>query len=268
MSTHTELVTASLEEKVDYGVSIVREALEKASKPVLLYTGGKDSTVLMWLIQQATSTLNPIPSLILDHGLHFPETWDFVGEVEKKYEFKLLKARNEDVISKSGGVLGAPIVISELNDQNRAEIHDKLDYREDTFPYSLDSDVGNHLLKTVAMKNAITEQSFDYAFVGIRWDEHSARANEAFFSERDNPAHTRVHPILPFSERDIWHVMLSENLPIHPLYQRGYRSLDSIGAEPLDSRPAWEQELGEGERAGREQDKEELMERLRALGYM
>ncbi|MFB6273991.1 MAG: hypothetical protein ABEL51_13965, partial [Salinibacter sp.] len=58
------------------------------------------------------------------------------------------------------------------------------------------------------------------------------------------------------------------DLPTHPLYAQGYRSLDSVGAKPHDERPAWDQELGVGERAGREQDKEEIMERLRSLGYM
>ena len=262
-----ELANASLEEKVEKGIQITQEALERAKNPVLLYTGGKDSTVLLWLLQKATDTLNPIPSLILDHGLHFPETWDLVEDVKNRYGLKLLSAKNEDVISQATE-LGSEIQVDSLNKQNQHEIRAHLKYESNVFPYSLDSEMGNHLLKTVAMKNALVEHGFDYAFVGIRWDEHPARADELFFSERQDPAHTRVHPILPFSEADIWTVMLNEKLPVHPLYAVGYRSLDSIGAEPLDTRPAWEQELGAGERAGREQDKEELMERLRALGYM
>lgn len=262
-----ELINGSLESKIEHGKQVVREALERARKPVLLYTGGKDSTVLLWLIQETTGSANPIPGLILDHGLHFPETWEFVEEVTKKYGLEMGIAKNEDVISNAREI-NSPIVVEELDEENQREIREKLGYMEPIFPYSLDSDVGNHLLKTVAMNQALVEHGFDYAFVGIRWDEHPARANEDFFSERQSPDHIRVHPILPFAERDIWDVMLSKNLPIHPLYQQGYRSLDSIGAEPMDSRPAWEQDLGVDERAGREQDKEELMERLRALGYM
>ncbi|MBI1730002.1 phosphoadenosine phosphosulfate reductase family protein [Candidatus Acetothermia bacterium] len=245
----------------------MRETLQKARHPVLLYTGGKDSTILLWMIHQTVGSLEKIPALILDHGLHFPETWKFIGEMQKRYNFKLVIARNADVL-KEARRMGEPISVSSLSAENQHEVTDRLSYHNATFPFSLDSDVGNHLLKTVAMNQAFREHGFDYAFVGIRWDEHPARATETFFSKRTAPDHFRVHPILPLTERDIWTVMMQEKLPIHPLYAKGFRSLDSIGAEPLDDRPAWEQELGVNERAGREQDKEELMERLRALGYM
>jgi phosphoadenosine phosphosulfate reductase len=259
--------TSGLEEKIEGGKQVVREALQRSERPVLLYTGGKDSTVVLWLVEQAIGSPVPFPLLILDHGLHFPETWEFIEEAKKNQGFEILIARNEDVISNARD-LNSPITILNLNEENQNEIRENLKNADDSFPFSLDSDVGNHLLKTVAMKQALRQYGFDYAFVGIRWDEHPARANEDFFSPRQNPEHMRVHPILPFGERDIWDVMLNEKLPIHPLYEEGYRSLDSIGAEPLDRRAAWEQELGVNERAGREQDKEELMERLRALGYM
>lgn len=257
----------TLKEKIDYGQQIVREALRKAKNPVLLYTGGKDSTVLLWLIHQSTGSFEKIPAMILDHGLHFPETWEFIEEVQKRYNFKLEIARNADVLQHAKR-LGEAVLVSSLSAENQHEVTDRLGYKSPTFPFSLDSDVGNHLLKTVAMNQAFREHDFDYAFVGIRWDEHPARAMETFFSNRTDPDHIRVHPILPLTERDIWTEMMQERLPIHPLYAKGFRSLDSIGAEPLDDRPAWEQELGLNERAGREQDKEELMERLRALGYM
>ncbi len=100
-----------------------------------------------------------------------------------------------------------------------------------------------------------------------RWDENPARSTEVFFSPRKS--HTRVHPILLWTEREVWDYTLEHGLPIHPLYAEGYRSFDGVkDSKPTDTRPAWEQDLeGSEERAGRAQDKERIMERLRALGY-
>jgi phosphoadenosine phosphosulfate reductase len=253
-----------LGEKLIYSRRVIARALEEAARPVVLYTGGKDSTVLLWLVRQVSPK---IPALLIDHGLHFPETWEFLEELKAEWDLKLMVVCNEDVLAHAKEP-GALISISSLSDENRREVREVLAYMEESFPYTLDTEVGNHLLKTVPLKRAIRSHGFDYVFVGIRWDEHPARSRERFFSPREEPPHMRVHPILHLSERDIWQVMLDEGLPIHPLYAQGYRSLDSIEAQKTDGRPAWEQELGVGERAGREQDKEGVMERLRALGYM
>jgi len=85
------------------------------------------------------------------------------------------------------------------------------------------------------------------------------------------PEHTRVQPILHFTERDIWNNIKLHNIPYCPLYEIGYRSLgarttSNPGAVGV---PAWEQDLEHTpERAGRRQDKEKSMDRLRKLGYM
>jgi phosphoadenosine phosphosulfate reductase len=84
------------------------------------------------------------------------------------------------------------------------------------------------------------------------------------------PAHTRYRPILHFTERDIWDATHHFEIPYCPLYEQGYRSL---GAKTTSTKtcdiPAWEQDLENTvERAGRRQDKEAAMERLRKLGYM
>lgn len=261
------LLRMPLDEKLAYAKEVAARALRKAQRPVVLYTGGKDSTVLLWAVRQANSGQREIPALLIDHGLHFPETWNFINQIKTKWDLSLLIACNDDVLAHAQKV-GASIRVGDLNDENQREVRDVLSYREQTFLYTLNTQVGNHLLKTVALKQAIRAHDFDHVFVGIRWDEHPARREEQFSSPRENPPHARVHPILALTEADIWTIMRRENLPTHPLYARGYRSLDSLEAEKLDARPAWEQELGVGERAGREQDKEGLMERLRALGYM
>ncbi len=111
-------------------------------------------------------------------------------------------------------------------------------------------------------------------FQGLRWDEQKARAKDPYFEDVEAaeliPAHTRYRPILHFSERDIWDTTLYFDIPYCPLYEEGYRSLGakttSLKASGI---PAWEQDLeNTEERAGRRQDKEKTMERLRQLGYM
>ncbi|MDY6780549.1 MAG: phosphoadenosine phosphosulfate reductase family protein, partial [Halobacteria archaeon] len=147
---------------------------------------------------------------------------------------------------------------------------ERLEYRDGTVPYDMDTEVCSHLLKTVALNDVIEEEGYDAVLSGIRWDEQEARSDEEYFSPRENPDHDRVHPILHFTEQDIWDTSLEKKVPVNPLYEQGYRS---IGSEPSTEKttdvPAWEQNLDDTvEREGRSQDKEGIMEHLRDLGYM
>ncbi|MFB6273063.1 MAG: phosphoadenosine phosphosulfate reductase family protein, partial [Salinibacter sp.] len=220
------LKTSPLDEKLAYGRDVIRDALAQAERPVVLYTGGKDSTVVLWLVHQVAERPTRIPALLLDHGLHFPETWTFIEQVQREWNIEHVVARNDDVLAQAGAP-GDPIDVDALSEENRREVREVLGYRDTRFPFSLEAEVGNHLLKTVAMHQALRSHGFDYAFVGIRWDEHAARADELFVSPRSEPPHTRVHPILPLTEADIWAVIRRYDLPTHPLYAQGYRSLDS-----------------------------------------
>ena len=112
-------------------------------------------------------------------------------------------------------------------------------------------------------------------FSGVRRDEQAARKKDEYFTKHEAghlmPEHTRVSPILHFTERDIWDNTHLHNLPYCPLYKIGYRSLGArSSSNPGEvGVPAWEQDLENvPERAGRRQDKEKSMERLRKLGYM
>jgi phosphoadenosine phosphosulfate reductase len=79
-----------------------------------------------------------------------------------------------------------------------------------------------------------------------------------------------VHPILHFKERDIWNTIHKNEIPFCSLYYQGYRSLGAKGSTSKASDiPAWEQDLDNTpERVGRSQEKEDIMEKLRDLGYM
>ncbi|MFQ5910646.1 MAG: phosphoadenosine phosphosulfate reductase family protein [Thermoplasmata archaeon] len=248
---------------------VLTGALENHQKPVLVWTGGKDSTLVLYLcLDEARKEGLEVPSLLfVDHDQHFRETWSFTEDIAKREGLQMIVARNEDLLGFAGE--GEETVPLESLDPENQEEALKAGLKGTEVPLSLDTPVGNHLLKTVALNRALRKHGFDAVIAGIRWDENPARSNEVFFSPRENPPHTRVHPILPWTEREVWTCTLDSDLPIHPLYKKGYRSFDGVkDSEPTDTRPAWEQDLETSEeRAGRAQDKEEIMERLRALGY-
>ena len=85
------------------------------------------------------------------------------------------------------------------------------------------------------------------------------------------PEHTRIKPVLHFTERDIWNNVMVNKIPYCVLYEQGYRSLGAMTTSKIavEGVPAWEQDLEHtAERGGRRQDKEQMMDRLRKLGYM
>jgi phosphoadenosine phosphosulfate reductase len=134
-------------------------------------------------------------------------------------------------------------------------------------PFSTNSFWGNHLLKSWPLKQVAAEN--DAIWSAIRHDEDDARADEEAFSPRENPEHVRVHPILPLTIDQLWAYLKKNFVDWNPLYDQGYTSL---GAEPFtDPEPQAVQPLvaaDQGERAGRAQDKQGLMEELRQEGYI
>ena len=294
----------TLEDKLEKGVEVTHTALEQYERPAVMWTGGKDSTLTIYFIQQVAEEfgLPTPPAVFIDHFQHFQVIEEFVEEWAERWDIELLIARNDDV-GRLADEPGEEIPVSDLNDRNRGEVHDKLEYEEETFPFLLDTYVGNHLLKTVALNDAIEEDGIDGIISGVRWDEQEARADETFFSPRHEvekyPPHDRIHPILQFEERDVWEAtwyflvpdtvpgfpeegympesvedlpegLEPTDLPISPKYWEGFRSLGSeVSTKKSQNVPAWHQDLeGTVEREGRAQDKEELMGRLRDLGYM
>jgi phosphoadenosine phosphosulfate reductase len=264
------LMNLSLEQKIEKSKEVVIEALDKFENIVIAFTGGKDSTLMLWIIREVCREMGrDIQELMfINEGHLFEEVKDFVDEITDRWELKLNTAKNEDVLKQAKKV-GDTVHVDKLNKINRIELA-KLNFTEKSFPFEPESYVGNHLMKTVAMNNFISENVIDAVFTGIRWDEQKARKDESFFSPREGPDHVRVNPILHFYERDVWGAIKKHNIPTCVLYSKGYRSLGAKGTTNKTSDiPAWEQDLeNTAERSGRRQDKENIMKRLRELGYM
>lgn len=266
-----------IEKKWNDSKAIIEEAFSKFDddRMAVAYTGGKDSTLLLWLVKAVCEEKGrPLPKCFcIDEGDMFDEVKEFIKEIEDKTGARIEMIHNSDVSRAAGGELGATVSVDDLNEFNQAEI-ERLGYDEDEFPYEPESFVGNHLMKTATLNRYLFDNEIEAFFEGIRWDEQGARADETYFSEREetefNPEHTRIFPILHFTERDVWDATFHYNIPMCKLYQEGYRSLGArVTTGKTTDIPAWEQDIeNTDERGGRRQDKEGLMEKLRQLGYM
>lgn len=256
-------------------IYIIREAYKQFKDIAILWSIGKDSTTLMWLVRKAFYGRIPFPALHIDTGYKFKEIYEFRDELAKNWGIKL-------VVGSNIGSINAGIGPGE---------GDKL--------YCCGQ------LKTDALKQTIDKYRYKALLLGIRRDEHGIRAKERYFSPRnkqfvwdykDQPPelwdqfknkqkgeqHIRVHPLLHWTELDIWKYIQRENIPIIDLYfARNGKRFRSIGCEPccspVDSEADTVDKIVEelkttkvAERSGRAQDKERayMMQKLRALGYM
>ncbi len=266
-----------LEERITKSKEVFKQAFErfKPEELRLIWSGGKDSTLTLWICRQfCKESGSKLPkAFTIDEGDAFEEIDEFLKRYSKQWGVELDWGRNEDVLKAANYTLDAEVKVEDLNERNRAEIK-RIGFELERFPFEAESYVGNHLMKTVVFNTYLEDNDVKGIFQGLRWDEQPARKNDEYVEEVTSsdlvPAHTRFRPILHFTERDIWDTTLHFNIPFCPLYKQGYRSL---GAKTTSVKttdiPAWEQDLEHTEeRSGRRQDKEKTMDRLRKLGYM
>ena len=299
----------NIEDKLEKALEVVETGLREYENPAVMWTGGKDSTLTLYFVKEVVEQYDDLElptTVFIDHYQHFDELMEFVQRWADEWDLEVVWARNTDVgeyVDENGLEPGDDIPVDALSEHNQHHIRNILEYEEETFPFLLDTYVGNHLLKTVALNDTLESENIDGIISGIRWDEQEARADETFFSPRHDPdiypPHDRIQPILQFKEADVWDAfwyfvvpetvegypddgyvpqgfddlpndLTHEDIPVSPKYFAGVRSLGSeISTDKSAEEPAWLQDMeNTTERAGRAQDKEDLMERLRDLGYM
>ena len=263
---------------VEISKSIVRQAFDRFRPEELgiTWTGGKDSGLTLWIIHQVCQDKGTsLPkTMIIGEGDEFEEIEQFVERTKKEWNVPLEICRNEDVLKAANNTLNASIEVKALNERNRAELQ-RIGFEDDEFPFEAESYVGNHLMKTVVFNQFLERNKIKGIFQGLRWDEHPARFNDEYFEHKEGeylaPEHTRIRPILHFTEKDLWDTYTAFKIPYCILYEHGYRSLGARTTSQIsvEGIPAWEQDLeNTEERVGRRQDKEKAMERMRKLGYM
>lgn len=193
-------------------IHIFREVAATFAKPVMLYSVGKDSSVLMHLAMKAFYPARPpFPFLHVDTTWKFREMIAFRDAMAERYGLDLIVHVNEEGV------------------------------RDNINPFDHGSNTHTHVMKTVALRQALDRHGFDAAFGGARRDEEKSRAKERIFSFR-NAQHAwdpkdqrpemwkiyntrvaqgesiRVFPLSNWTELDIWQYILAENIPIVPLY--------------------------------------------------
>ncbi len=209
--------------------SVIRKALKRWHCGIAC-SFGKDSITLLHLVRRQNDS---IPVLFADTHVKFQETYDFAERIVEEWGLNLHRTT--------------------------APAWDKAIWERDKAACC-------YQLKVEPFNNLVSELGLDAVFVAIRRDEHPARARASYVDrmggvthiERVEFDHQRVHPLLDWTETDVWDYIQAHRLPYHPLYDRGYRS---IGCEPC-TEPSQK-----SERSGREQDKELVLDRLRRLGY-
>jgi phosphoadenosine phosphosulfate reductase len=265
------LMLLNLDDKIAQSKKIISEALDRfGNDMVIAWTGGKDSTTMLWLYKTVCAERNiQLPRCIfINEGDVFDEILTLVDIIKKMWGVTVIELKNGDVLSRVNKI-GDIVHVDDLSGRNRNELKN-LNFTDKEFPFEPESFVGNHLMKTVPLKVFIEENSIKALSTAIRWDEQEARKQEVYFSARENPDHTRVQPILHFTERDIWSTIHTYKIPYCKLYEIGYRSLGARCSTHKNSDiPAWQQDLeNTPERVGRGQAKEQIMDQLRSLGYM
>ncbi len=193
-------------------IHIFREVAATFAKPVMLYSVGKDSSVMLHLAMKAFYPGKPpFPFL------HVDTTWKF----REMIEFR----------DRTAAELGIDLLVH----INREGVEQKIN------PFTHGSNVHTHVMKTIALRQALDKYGFDAAFGGARRDEEKSRAKERIFSFRNaqhawdpknqrpelwksyntrvGPSESiRVFPLSNWTELDIWQYILKENIPIVPLY--------------------------------------------------
>jgi sulfate adenylyltransferase subunit 2 len=193
-------------------IAILREVVAESDNPVMLYSIGKDSAVMLHLAVKAFYPAKiPFPLLHVDTTWKFQDMYRFRARMQEEHDFKLLVHTNPEGLAQG------------IN------------------PFTHGSQIHTDIMKTLALKQALDKYSFDVAFGGARRDEEKSRAKERVFSFRTkdhrwdpknqrpelwNLYNTKKHkgesirvfPISNWTELDIWQYIYLEDIPIVPLY--------------------------------------------------
>jgi sulfate adenylyltransferase subunit 2 len=205
-------IAAILKELEAESIEIFRETAASFKKPVIMYSIGKDSTVMLHIARKAFYPA-PIPFPLL----HIDTTW----------QFKEMITFRDEIVKETKSQLIAHI--------NQAGVRDNIN------PFDAGISEYTRVMNTVALREALDLYGFDAALGGSRRDEEKSRAKERIFSVRD-PGHRwnpreqrpelwrtyntrlapeqtmRVFPINDWTEADIWHYILQENIKVNSLY--------------------------------------------------
>lgn len=282
-------------------VYILREAYREFKDLVMLWSIGKDSTVMLWLARKAFFGHMPIPLLHIDTEFKIPEMIEYRDRVALEWKLNMTYGRNSQALDNDQSFPSGALTRLQCCKELKSE----------ALKHTLSGEWPRWILNHETGKYDKTEggQPYTGVIVGVRSDEEGSRSKERYFSPRnqendwdvgDQPpelwnqfktdfapgTHVRIHPLLDWTELNIWEYIERENIPVIDLYfdkgdGKRYRSLGCAPCtSPVDSTAKNVREIIEelasgkfaniAERSGREQDKEDgqSLETLRRDGYM
>jgi len=255
----------------EQSIFILREAFHKIERLAMLWSAGKDSQTILWLVRKAFFGRVPFPAVFMETGFDMPELIALRDRLAKEWNLNLIVARNN--VEGMNPSKGRVVCCSALLKEN--------------------------------LKKIVARHNFGGLIVGVRRDEDPTRAKERYFSPRDahmewhvedqppelwdqfntdlaGSVHLRVHPLLHWTEPDIWEYAEREQVPMAQLYfARHGKRHRSLGCVPCtsaiesdaDTPAKIRAELRatkKSERSVRAQDQEseDAFEKLRRDGYM
>ncbi|MHC5083808.1 MAG: sulfate adenylyltransferase subunit CysD [Planctomycetota bacterium] len=282
-------------------VYILREAYRSFKDLVMLWSIGKDSTVLLWLARKAFFGHVPIPLMHIDTSYKIKEMIEYRDEFARKWKLNLIVGQNVEAIANKQTFPDGALT--------RIACCKKL--KSEALKHTLSGEWPRRVMNHETGKYVTDEkaQAFTGVIVGARADEEGSRSKERYFSPRDQHSdwdiaeqppemwnqfntdfapgtHIRIHPLLDWTELNIWEYIQRENIPIIDLYfdQGKGKRYRSLGCAPctgqVDSNAKNVAEIIEelkggkfsniAERSGRQQDAEDGggLEALRRDGYM
>ena len=290
-----------LDELENRSIYIIREAYSCFKNLCMLWSIGKDSTVMLWLTRKAFIGHVPFPLVHIDTHYKIPEMIVYRDRLAREWHLDMIYGENSECL------LGKQTFpdgnATRLECCNNLKTQALINTLNGNWPrYRINHEKGEY-------ERDVNQDSYTGVIVGVRADEEGSRSKERYFSARDNNSdwdienqppefwdqyktdfapgtHVRIHPLLDWTELDIWRYIERENIPMVSLYfdqgtGKRYRSLGCAPCTaPVESTAANVTEIVEelstgrfaniAERSGREQDKEDSggLEKLRREGYM
>lgn len=290
-----------LDELESKSVHIIREAYASFKNLGMLWSIGKDSTVLLWLARKAFFGHVPMPLIHIDTNFKITEMIEYRDDLAIKWHLDMIYGQNTDALN-SGNT---------YPDGKATRIQCCKNLKADALKHTLNGDWPRYRMNhnTGSYEIDSNTEAYTGVIVGVRADEEGSRSKERYFSPRNEHndwavseqppefwnqyktdfapgTHVRIHPLLDWTELDIWEYIQRESIPMVSLYfDQGsgtrYRSLGCYPCtKPVESTAKNVEEVIEelktgkfaniAERSGREQDKEDGggLEDLRKGGYM
>lgn len=290
-----------LEKLENKSIHIIREAYSEFKNLCMLWSIGKDSTVLLWLARKAFFGHAPIPLVHIDTAYKIPEMIEYRDKFALDWNLDMIYGQNKKALKEK----------DTFPDGKVSRIQCCKNLKTEALRNTLNGSWQRYRLNHETKKYDIdtNKEPFTGVIVGARADEEGSRSKERYFSPRDRNndwyledqppefwnqfktdfapgTHLRIHPLLDWTELDIWEYIRKENIPVVSLYfdqgeGKRYRSLGCWPCTtPVESMAKNLDDIVEelktgkfsniAERSGRAQDKEDGggLEDLRRDGYM